>query len=369
MFWFRYWIERFRSLHFGGEVAEMGKNRKIGIFDEEIELKKAEEKENKTGRGISPHVDHIEPILIVGYALTTKKVKSFLQPKFEMLARKKGILFVKIDANMCLSEQGPFDIILHKLLRKKWFQDLEDYREQHPNVVVLDSSEGIQRVHNRLSMLKDVSDLNFSDSCGKIDVPRQLVINKDPSTIADVVTKAGLKLPLVAKPLMVDGSAKSHALSLVYNQSSLSKLDPPLILQEFINHGGILFKTYIVGDIIRVVRRFSLPDIEEHDILNHSGVFNFPRVSCAAASADDTDLSPSIAEFPPSPLLERFARELRHRLGLQIFNMDIIRERGTTDRYYVIDINYFPGLGKLPGYEQLFTDFLLGFTKENKANN
>lgn len=74
-------------MHFGGEVAEMGKNRKIGIFDEEIELKKAEEKENKTGRGISPHVDHIEPILIVGYALTTKKVKSFLQPKFEMLAR------------------------------------------------------------------------------------------------------------------------------------------------------------------------------------------------------------------------------------------------------------------------------------------
>lgn len=32
-------------------------------------------------------------------------------------------------------------------------------------------------------------------------------------------------------------------------------------------------------------------------------------------------------------------------------------------------INYFAGLGKLPGYEQLFTDFLLGFTKENKANN
>lgn len=44
---------------------------------------------------------------------------------------------------------------------------VQDYREQHPNVVVLDSSEGIQRVHNRLSMLKDVSDLNFSDSCGK----------------------------------------------------------------------------------------------------------------------------------------------------------------------------------------------------------
>lgn len=29
--------------------------------------------------------------------------------------------------------------------------------------------------------------------------------------------------------------------------------------------------------------------------------------------------------------------------GLRLFNLDIIREHGTKDRYYVIDINYFPG--------------------------
>lgn len=29
--------------------------------------------------------------------------------------------------------------------------------------------------------------------------------------------------------------------------------------------------------------------------------------------------------------------------GLQLFNIDIIREHGTKDKYYVIDINYFPG--------------------------
>ena len=29
--------------------------------------------------------------------------------------------------------------------------------------------------------------------------------------------------------------------------------------------------------------------------------------------------------------------------GLRLFNLDIIREYGTRDRYYVIDINYFPG--------------------------
>lgn len=41
----------------------------------------------------------------------------------------------------------------------------------------------------------------------------------------------------VAKPLVADGSAKSHELSLAYDQHSLQKLEPPLVLQEFVNHG------------------------------------------------------------------------------------------------------------------------------------
>ena len=42
---------------------------------------------------------------------------------------------------------------------------------------------------------------------------------------------------IVSKPLVVDGIAKSHALSLAYDKVSLSELDPPLVLQEFLNHG------------------------------------------------------------------------------------------------------------------------------------
>ena len=74
-------------------------------------------------------------------------------------------------------------------------------------------------------------------------------------------------------------------------------------------------------------------------------------------------------ELPPRPLLEKLGRELRVRLvcvilvlnctylfhvsladmassnlqGLRLFNIDMIRELGTKDRYYIIDINYFPG--------------------------
>ncbi|KAJ0981878.1 hypothetical protein J5N97_010133 [Dioscorea zingiberensis] len=325
----------------------------------EISCRNEELRENESGLLVPP------PKLVVGYALTSKKVKSFLQPKLEGLARKKGILFVAIDQNKPLSDQGPFDIVLHKLTGKEWRQILEDYWEKHPEVTVLDPPGAIQHLYNRQSMLQDVADLNLTDYYGRVAVPKQLVITKEPSSIPVAVTKAGLTLPIVAKPLVIDGSAKSHELSLAFDQYSLSKLEPPLVLQEFVNHGGVLFKVYIVGEAIKVVRRFSLPDVDEHQVLNSAGIFRFPRVSCAAASADDADLDPAVAELPPRPLLERLARELRRRLGLRLFNIDIIRKLGTRDHYYVIDINYFPGYGKMPGYEQIFTDFLLSLVQGN----
>ncbi|KAK3147910.1 hypothetical protein QOZ80_3BG0288270 [Eleusine coracana subsp. coracana] len=303
------------------------------------------------------------PKLVVGYALTKKKVKSFLQPKLLLLARKNGISFVPISESLPLSEQGPFDIILHKSTSKEWQQVLEDYHEEHPEVTVLDPPNAIRHLNNRQSMLEEVADLNLSNFYGEVCTPRQLVIMKDPSTIPTAIAMAGLTLPLVAKPLVVDGTSKAHELYLAYDEASLSMLDPPLVLQEFINHGGILFKVYIIGESIQVVRRFSLPDVNTYELLNNVGVYRLPRVSCAAASADDADLDPLIAELPPRPLLEKLGRELRGRLGLRLFNIDMIRELGTKDRYYIIDINYFPGYGKMPGYEHMFTDFLLSLAQ------
>ncbi|XP_024026611.1 inositol-tetrakisphosphate 1-kinase 3 isoform X1 [Morus notabilis] len=306
---------------------------------------------------------HKRSVVVVGYALTSKKTKSFLQPKLEGLARNKGILFVAIDHNRPLSDQGPFDIVLHKLSGKEWRQVLEDYRQTHPEVTVLDPPDAIQHLRNRQYMLQAVADMDLSESYGKVGVPKQLVIKKDGSSISDAVAKSGLTLPLVAKPLVADGSAKSHELSLAFDRYSLQKLEPPLVLQEFVNHGGVLFKVYIIGEAIKVLRRFSLPDVSKRELSKTAGVYRFPRVSCAAASADDADLEPDVAELPPRPLLERLAKDLRRRLGLRLFNLDIIREHGTRDQFYVIDINYFPGYGKMPEYEHIFTDFLLSLVQ------
>nr|TKS05102.1 inositol-tetrakisphosphate 1-kinase 2-like isoform X1 [Populus alba] len=327
-----------------------------------------EKEEEEKVKSLSSSIQQPQKLVVVGYALTSKKKKSFLQPKLEVLARDKGILFVAIDLNRPLLDQGPFDVVLHKLLGKDWCGAIEDYRKKNPEVAVLDPPDAIEQLLNRQSMLNDVTDLNLSDSYGKVCVPRQMVINNDPSSIPHEVTRAGLKLPLVAKPLVVDGTAKSHEMFLAYDQFSLSELEPPLVLQEFVNHGGILFKVYIVGEAIKVVRRFSLPNVTKQELSKVEGVFRFPRVSSAAASADDADLDPSVAELPPLPLLEKLARELRRRLGLRLFNVDMIREHGTKDVFYVIDINYFPGYGKMPDYEHIFTDFLLSLMQSKYKN-
>jgi len=41
------------------------------------------------------------------------------------VVRRNGISFVSIDESLPLSEQGPFDVILHKITSKEWQQVLE----------------------------------------------------------------------------------------------------------------------------------------------------------------------------------------------------------------------------------------------------
>ncbi|KAJ6345694.1 hypothetical protein OIU78_008368 [Salix suchowensis] len=282
--------------------------------------------------------------------------------------KNKGILFVAIDLNRPLLDQGPFDVVLHKLLGKDWCGTIEDYRKENPEVAILDPPDAIEHLLNRQSMLNDVTDLNLSDCHGKVCVPRQMVINNDPSSIPHEVTRAGLKLPLVAKPLVVDGTAKSHELFLAYDQFSLSELEPPLVLQEFVNHGGVLFKIYIVGEAIKVVRRFSLPNVTKQEVSKVEGVFRFPRVSSAAASADDADLDPSVAELPPPPLLEKLARELRHRLVDPCFSSFLFTYIFTLLSSVVGEALCISGYGKMPDYEHVFTDFLLSLMRSKDKN-
>lgn len=65
---------------------------------------------------------------------------------------------------------------------------------------------------------------------------------------------AGLSPPLLCKPLWTDGREGSHGLAVLHDLEALGRLlkgavssefKPPLVVQQFVEHGGVLFKVRI----------------------------------------------------------------------------------------------------------------------------
>jgi len=299
----------------------------------------------------------------VGYALLMKKQTSFIQDSLLNLARSRGIDLVPIDPNRNLTEQGPFHCVLHKLYGDDWKNQLNEFTMKYPNAVVLDSPESIERLHNRISMLQVVSDLKIDDRTRTVGIPKQVVIN-DKEELFDRRICKTLKFPVIAKPLVADGSAKSHKMALVYNQEGLNSLKPPMVVQEFVNHGGVIFKVFVVGESVRCVKRKSLPDVGEEELMKVSeDLWRFSQVSNLAKDERIEEkyykmMHLDDAEMPPLSLVTEIARELRRVMKLNLFNFDVIRDSQLKTRYLIVDINYFPGYAKMPGYETVFTDFL-----------
>ncbi|CAL5429488.1 unnamed protein product [Camellia sinensis] len=299
----------------------------------------------------------------VGYALAPKKRQSFIQVSLVNLARERGIDLIRIDTDKPLVDQGPFDCVMHKLCGSDWKNQLEEYSIKNPNVLIIDSPDAIERLHNRISMLEVVTGLNnIETETESFGIPKQIVIYDTRTLLDPNQWGEGLKFPVIAKPLVADGSAKSHKMSLVFNQDGLNKLKPPIVLQEFVNHGGVIFKTYVVGDYVKCVKRKSLPDVSEEKLKSLEGSLSFSQVSNLTIQERNDDkyykmMNLEEIEMPPQSFITDIARGLRRATKLHLFNFDVIRDTRIGNRYLVIDINYFPGYAKMPSYETVLTDF------------
>lgn len=297
----------------------------------------------------------------IGYALAPKKQQSFIQPSLVARAAGRGMDLVPVDASRPLVDQGPFHLVIHKLYGDDWRAQLEAFAARHPAIPVVDPPHAIDRLHNRISMLQVVSELDHAaDQDRTFGIPSQVVVYDD-AALADSGLLAALRFPLIAKPLVADGTAKSHKMSLVYHREGLAKLRPPLVLQEFVNHGGVIFKVYVVGGHVTCVKRRSLPDVFPGDDASAEGSVSFSQVSNLPTERTAKEYygekSLEDAVMPPATFVNQIAGGLRHALGLQLFNFDMIRDVRAGDRYLVIDINYFPGYAKMPEYETVLTDF------------
>lgn len=306
----------------------------------------------------------------IGYALAPKKVQSFIQPSLLNLAKERGIDLFPIQLTKPLMDQCPFDCLIHKLSDSEWINQLEQFLLQNPNVVVIDPPEAIERLHNRITMLQVVNQLDITCEIS-LGIPKQVFV-ESPELLLDSVASKGISFPVIAKPLVADGSAGSHQMYLVFNEEGLGglKLSLPFVLQEFVNHGGVIFKVYVAGQHMQCVKRRSLPDISEEKLGVSENLLSFSQISNVTAQ-DQSDESAAklmeAAELPPLSFVTEVASQLRQALKLNLFNFDMIRDSRVGGRYLVIDINYFPGYAKMPCYETILTDFFLDIVQKKQS--
>ncbi|KAE8699285.1 Inositol-tetrakisphosphate 1-kinase 1 [Hibiscus syriacus] len=287
----------------------------------------------------------------VGYALTPEKEKTFILPSLLSHASQNGVSLLKIDPSKPLIQQGPFDCILHKLYDSDWKQNLEDFASQNPNIPIIDSPDSIEILHSRISMLETVSKLKINNT----GVPNQITINE----VTDW-ENLEINFPSIAKPLDADGSETSHKMHLVFEKDGLKNIPLPFVLQEFVNHGGVIFKVYVAGKYSRCVKRKSLPDISEEKLMISRGALPFSQISnltAAGGGAEGCEFEKM--EIPPENLVKKLVEGLKEELRLNLFNFDVIRDVKSRDDYLVIDINYFPGYAKMLDFESVITEFLL----------
>nr|GME16050.1 inositol-tetrakisphosphate 1-kinase 1 [Ipomoea batatas] len=307
----------------------------------------------------------------IGYALAPKKVQSFIQPSLVTHAFQRGVDLVHVDLNKPLVEQGRLDCVIHKVYSEDWRNQLDDFSLQNPSAVIIDPLDAISRLHNRRSMLEVVNDLNVSSESEILGIPKQVFIADDSESLSGALTREGLRFPVIVKPLIANGSAGSHQMFLVFNEEGLKDLKPPIVLQEFVNHGGVIFKVYVAGKHVQCVKRRSLPDISEANFGTSANLLPFSQISNLTAQGSSDDSFAKLieeAEMPPLSFVTEVANELRRALKLNLFNFDMIRDSRAGNRYLVIDINYFPGYAKMPSYEAILTEFFLDIAHLKKNN-
>ena len=321
------------------------------------------------------------PMYRIGYALSSKDGQRFIQDSLINHAKQRGIDLIEIDPTKPLAQQGPFDCIIHKIYGSDWNNQVQQLSLHHPNVVVIDPPEAIDHLHSRASMLDVVTSLKIPQVNQTLGVPNQRVL-EESENLVDSIDEIGFKFPFIAKQVSVDGSAKSHEMFLVFNENGLKKLKlkKPFVMQEFVNHGGVIFKVYVVGDHVKCVKRKSLPDISEgtlNSMAPDEGLLLFKQISNLFAKNDSSEVEGYIsgveklveaAEMPPSEFVTALANGLREAMGLRLFNFDLIRDSRDGNRYFVIDINYFPGFAKMPDYESVFVDFFCDVVEEKRRN-
>lgn len=275
----------------------------------------------------------------IGYCGPEEKYERLGWRKFVEYCAERGYELKYIDLKKPIAQQGDFRAIIQKLTYEivngddEALMNFKEYVNSHPSVRVFDPLESAALTLNREALTKVLNTIQWPQS---LDVRIPKSIELDSSDIATIngITKE-LHFPVLAKPLEACSKDSNHVFRLCTSPDKLVGVPVPTQLQEYINHGGVVYKIYKLGDIIEVTTRKSTRDIEEGEDIQ----LNFHSQKPDSEKSLWTSSVPSVSI--PYDDFQQISDILRESLNMELFGFDILKDADNV--YWIVDVNYFPG--------------------------
>lgn len=303
----------------------------------------------------------------MGYWLSERKMKRLHFQDFTELCRKNGLEVVPLDLTKSLEDQGPLDVIIHKLTdvileadqndaqSLQLVKRFEDYVNAHPETIVLDPFPAIRTLLDRCKSYELIHRIEDHMKDERICSPPFMELTDGFDVDSLELEKNNLTFPFICKTRVAHGT-NSHEMAIIFNEEDLKDVKPPCVIQSFINHNAVLYKVFVVGESYTVVQRPSLKNFPIGLAERPSIFFNSHNVSKPESSSDLTALDKieGLFERPNDDVIRELSKALRQALGISLFGIDIIINN-QTGQHAVIDINAFPGYEGVP---EFFNDLL-----------
>ncbi|KAM4662953.1 inositol-tetrakisphosphate 1-kinase [Discoglossus pictus] len=303
----------------------------------------------------------------VGYWMSEKKIKKLNFQAFADLCRKRGIEVIQLNLAKPIEDQGPLDVIIHKLTdvileadqkeieSVQLVQRFQDYIEAHPETIILDPLPAIRTLLDRSKSYELIRSIETYMQDERICSPPFMELTECGEDTMKLIEKNGLAFPFICKTRVAHGT-NSHEMAIIFNSDGVKAIQPPCVIQSFISHNAVLYKVFVVGESYTVVERPSLKNFSTGTSDRESIFFNSHNVSKPESSSVLTALDKveGVFERPSDDVIRAVSKALRQALGISLFGIDIIINN-KTGQHAVIDINAFPGYEGVP---EFFNDLL-----------
>lgn len=344
-----------------------------------------------------------EGALLVGYVFKHARALALEAQAMLPLLPADGVCFAPLDLSRCLEDQAACNLLLHKLtdaldpnegsgrvpaLNAAAHLFLEHAAAaasqqagasdgggaSRPLPVLLDPWPAVAQVLDRVALARvlDRACLAARKAGVPVRTPVWTALDAfDAAASSAALATAGVRLPCIVKPRAACGVPEAHHMAFVLCAEGFGGLDVPLpaVAQEYVDHGGCVWKAYVAGGRVFSARRRSTPDLAplarllaaDPDAgvpaaIDFDSLRSLPtllpwtqRAQKAGGSGggrgSDAAPVPELLQHPHT--LEAVAAALRQELGLTLFGFDVVFD-APAGELVVIDLNYLPSYKDVP---------------------